>query len=57
MNCNPYITQDGYDSGQLFCCDTHDTREPVMVNGEQTYEVTLPLMQALVRAHHIQHKE
>ena len=50
--CKPYITQDGYDSGQAFVCPVHDVYEPVMVDGRQTYEVTLALFQRLVDEHH-----
>jgi hypothetical protein len=50
--CEPYITQDGYDSGQVFVCPTHDVYEPVMGDdGRQTYEVTLPAFQRLVDEH------
>lgn len=50
--CEPFITQDGYDSGQAFECPVHRVREPVMVNGRQTYEVTLAMFQRLVAEHH-----
>lgn len=50
--CEPYITQDDYDSGQTLICDAHGTDEPVMVDGRQTYQVTLPMLTALVAEHH-----
>lgn len=51
--CEPHITQDGYDSGQLFVCAQHNVSEPVLgADGRQTYEVTLPMFQRLVAEHH-----
>ena len=50
--CEPHITQDGYDDGQLFVCTAHGVSEPVLgENGHQTYEVTLPMFQRLVTEH------
>lgn len=46
-----YVTQDGYDSGQLFVCDEHGVSEPVMAGGRQSYSVTLDQMIELLYEH------
>lgn len=49
--CDPYITQDGYDSGLVLMCETHGTREPVMKDGRQAYTINLITFARLHRAH------
>lgn len=54
-DCNPYLTQDGYDQGQIMRCDMHDVAMiPVYIHNNkeyQSYEVTLKEFQEMVKIH------
>lgn len=49
--CEPFIEQDGYDSGLVLCCNSHNTQEPVLENHLQAYHISLRDFQALYDAH------
>lgn len=52
IECSPYITQDGYDSGQAFVCEQHKVWDQVIgEDGRQTYNVTLEMFKQLVADH------
>lgn len=53
--CDPYITQDGYDSGLSFECEVHNVSQPVMSEEnprDQLYTISLSRFQELVAKHH-----
>lgn len=58
--CDPYLTQDGYDSGQVMICNKHQTETRPMYDGglyrgeyplSQSYDVTLSEFKKMVKAH------
>lgn len=55
--CKPVIAQDGYDDGLMLFCAEHNTREPVMENGTQAYQVDVLTHTDMLISHRAQYNK